>query len=79
MTYPTDSPYITLTELADYLKVSRSTVNNWLRDKKFPPHTYIKLGRAYRFHKDFTIAALHNMEVQLELPFDKPVNGELDD
>jgi excisionase family DNA binding protein len=38
--------WLTMTEICEYLKVSRETVLNWINDRNMPSH---KLGRLWRF------------------------------
>ncbi len=40
---------MTITELADYLKVTRRTIYDWLKNKKIPA---VKLVGQWRFKKD---------------------------
>jgi excisionase family DNA binding protein len=39
---------MTKAELADYLRISRRTVDDWMREGKLP---YWKIGRAVRFKR----------------------------
>lgn len=38
--------YLTVSDVQKMFKVSRRTVNNWMKDKDFP---YLKIGRTVRF------------------------------
>lgn len=42
----TESKWLTLVEICEYLKVSRETVLNWISKKNMPAH---KAGRLWRF------------------------------
>ncbi|WP_312105340.1 helix-turn-helix domain-containing protein [Pygmaiobacter massiliensis] len=42
----TESKWLTLVEICDYLKVSRETILNWINKKNMPAH---KVGRLWRF------------------------------
>ena len=41
--------YVTTEELAAHFAVSVQTVRGWVRSKKLPAGTYIKVGNTYRF------------------------------
>ncbi|MFU0833942.1 MAG: helix-turn-helix domain-containing protein [Oscillospiraceae bacterium] len=41
-----ESKWLTITEICDYLKISRETVLNWINKKNMPAH---KAGRLWRF------------------------------
>jgi excisionase family DNA binding protein len=41
--------FVPIDEVAKYFSVSISTVRVWIRKKRIPKHTYIKLGTTYRF------------------------------
>lgn len=42
----TESKWLTVVEICDYLKVSRETILNWINKKNMPAH---KVGRLWRF------------------------------
>jgi excisionase family DNA binding protein len=42
--------YAPIKEVADYFKVSVSTIRNWIRQGLIPEDTYIKIGETYRFN-----------------------------
>lgn len=44
--FMTESKWLTLVEICDYLKVSRETILNWINKKNMPAH---KVGRLWRF------------------------------
>lgn len=71
MTDPTTdaSPYVTLEEMAAYLKVSKSTFRAWLRQGRLPKATYIKFGRAYRFDREKVVSVMRD-DRQMELPLE---------
>jgi excisionase family DNA binding protein len=48
MATPNDS-VLTIEELAEYLKLSKSTLYHFARDGKVPG---VKVGRHWRFHRD---------------------------
>lgn len=48
---------MTIEELADYLKVSRRTIYEWLKDKKIPA---VKLIGQWRFKKEKIDAWINN-------------------
>jgi len=50
--------YATIKEVAEYFKVSVSTVRNWVRKGTIPTDTYIKAGETYRFNLDLVEGAL---------------------
>lgn len=52
--------YATIREVADYFKVSVSTIRNWVRNGTIPADTYIKAGETYRFNLDLVEGALLN-------------------
>jgi len=41
--------FVTIEYVAKHFSVSVSTVRAWIRKKRIPKHTYIKLGTTYRF------------------------------
>ena len=41
-----ESKWMTIMEIAEYLKVSRETILNWINKKNMPAH---KAGRLWRF------------------------------
>ena len=41
--------FVPIDEVAKHFTVSVSTVRAWIRQKRIPKHTYIKLGTTYRF------------------------------
>ena len=40
---------MTIDQVCEYLQVSRSTVNRWIRDSNLPVH---KIDRTLRFYRD---------------------------
>lgn len=50
--------YATIKQIADYFKVSVSTIRNWVRSGTIPEDTYIKAGETYRFNLDRVEKAL---------------------
>lgn len=73
---------LTREELGKLLKVKPDTVSIWVKDGTIPEHTYIHVGKTYRFDGRAVIHALKNRgkgndpdavgsaPVQLELDFD---------
>ena len=41
--------FVPIDDVAKHFSVSVSTVRAWIRKKRIPKHTYIKLGTTYRF------------------------------
>jgi excisionase family DNA binding protein len=41
--------YVTISELADHLSVSPSTIRQWIRHEHIPEDTFIKISTTYRF------------------------------
>jgi excisionase family DNA binding protein len=41
--------YVTVDGVADYYKVSPSTVRNWVKSGQIPSTCYLKLNNTYRF------------------------------
>lgn len=66
-----DSPFVSIEEVAKYFGVSVSTIRVWVRKKDIPEHTYIKVGRTYRFHLANLTAAMTTAPKQLELDFNQ--------
>ena len=50
--------YVPIKDVADYFKVSVSTIRNWIRSGTIPDDTYIKAGETYRFNLDRVEKAL---------------------
>jgi len=50
-----DEEILTFEEARNYLKVSRSTLYNWIHQKKIP---VVKAGRCWRFQKEKIISWL---------------------
>jgi len=53
-----ETPYANINELADYFRVSVSTLRMWIRSGKIPADSYIRLGVVYRFRVADVEAAL---------------------
>lgn len=58
-----DEPYVGISEMAKYFKVSVSTVRSWVRRGVLPNNTYLKIGKTYRFRKQGVEAALHKQQL----------------
>lgn len=56
------SPFVTIEQLAQYFRVSVSTIRAWVRQGHIPETTYIGLGNTYRFNRDAVAAALTGVE-----------------
>ena len=54
----TETPYANINKVADYFRVSVSTVRKWVHSGQIPADTYIRLGEVYRFRLDDVEAAL---------------------
>lgn len=50
--------YVTIDELADYLKVKISTVRTWIKLGKLPADAYLKVSNTYRFNIAEAVAGL---------------------
>ncbi len=75
MTQTTNTPYVTLEEMAEYLRISKQTLMSWLRQKRIPANTYLKFGRAYRFDRDAVVAAMRGYQMEL-FPTNNEDDGE---
>lgn len=53
-------PFAGIETIAKHFGVSHSTIRQWVRDKKIPETSYIKLGLTYRFHLPAVQDALIN-------------------
>lgn len=53
-----NEPLVPIDELATLLAVSISTVRSWIRSRKIPRHTYLKIGSTYRFRLTSVLTAL---------------------
>ena len=42
------SPYVEITDVAEYFGVNRATVRTWVRKEYIPRSAYIKAGDTYR-------------------------------
>jgi excisionase family DNA binding protein len=62
-TQDTDRLFNTM-EIADYIKVSRRTISNMIKDKKIP---YLKIGKTVRFDPTKVLNALNKYEVPAEI------------
>ena len=63
----TESPFVTIEEVAKHFAVSVATVRKWVKSGTIPKNTYLKIGNTYRFHLQDVTAALTGRPVQLEL------------
>ena len=54
----TSIEYVPIDEVSKKLHVSNATVRGWVRKNIIPPHTYIRVGKTYRFHIDSVVGAL---------------------
>jgi excisionase family DNA binding protein len=50
--------YVTIDELASYLKVKISTIRTWIKLGKLPSDAYLKVSNTYRFNIDEAVAGL---------------------
>jgi len=53
-----ETPYVNINQVADYFKVSVSTIRKWMNSGHLPAHAYIGIGEIYRFRIDDVEAAL---------------------
>ena len=53
-----ETPYVNINQVADYFKVSVSTIRKWMNSGHIPAHAYIGIGEIYRFRIDDVEAAL---------------------
>jgi|TARA_B110000305_G_scaffold35161_1_gene34966 excisionase family DNA binding protein len=53
-----ETPYVNINKVADYFKVSVSTIRKWVNSGQIPADTYINIGEVYRFRLDDVEAAL---------------------
>ena len=50
--------FVEIKKVADHFKVSESTVRAWIRNGSIPEHTYIKVGKTFRFELNLISDAL---------------------
>jgi len=50
--------FVSIEDLARHFTVSVSTARAWVRQGAIPKHTYIKIGKTYRFKLDAVVQAL---------------------
>jgi excisionase family DNA binding protein len=53
-----ETPYANISKVAEYFRVSVSTVRKWVHSGQIPADTYIRIGEVYRFRMDDVEAAL---------------------
>tara|TARA_R110000744_G_scaffold110064_4_gene207675 strand:- start:1959 stop:2234 length:276 start_codon:yes stop_codon:yes gene_type:complete len=53
-------PYVPIEEISKHLSVSPSTIRGWVRAKKIPQDTYIKVGNTYRFCIEDVVSSLRS-------------------
>ena len=53
-----ETPYVNIGEVADYFRVSISTIRKWVYSGQIPDTTYINIGEVYRFRIADVEAAL---------------------
>jgi hypothetical protein len=51
-------PLVPIDDVAAHFGVSLATVRSWLREKRIPHDTYVKIGKTYRFKIGLMEAAL---------------------
>lgn len=51
-------PLVPIDDVAAHFGVSLATVRSWLREKRIPHNTYVKIGKTYRFKIGLMEAAL---------------------
>lgn len=64
--------YAPIKEVAEYFKVSVSTLRGWVKSGKIPASTYIKIDGTYRFNLDLVEEALLEASEQDAVP-DRPL------
>lgn len=74
--------YVPIEDLASRLNLKANTIRIWVREGKVPKHTYIKVGKTYRFNVNEVVKALTPKEDELEVDVPRnendPVQLELD-
>jgi len=50
--------FVEIRKVAEHFKVSESTVRAWIRNGSIPEHTYIKVGKTFRFELNLISDAL---------------------
>lgn len=58
MSESNNSGYVTIDELAEYLKVKISTIRTWIKLGKLPSDAYLKVSNTYRFNIQEAVAGL---------------------
>ena len=58
METPSTETFVPITDVAEHFSVSVSTVRTWVRNKRIPRDTFIKLGNTYRFQLSAVAKAL---------------------
>lgn len=83
--------YVPIEDLASRLNLKANTIRIWVREGKVPKHTYIKVGKTYRFNVNEVVKALtpkedaaeptvpkdENAPVQLELDFTNRIDDDI--
>ena len=71
--------FVELRKVAEHFKVSESTVRAWIRNGSIPEHTYIKVGKTFRFELNLISDALLGEQPKLkEEPMFEEVVNEVD-
>ena len=71
--------FVEIKKVADHFKVSESTVRAWIRNGSIPEHTYIKVGKTFRFELNLISDALLGEQPKLkEEPMFEEVVNEVD-
>tara|TARA_R100001129_G_C5307205_1_gene244107 strand:- start:42 stop:305 length:264 start_codon:yes stop_codon:yes gene_type:complete len=55
-----NEPFVSIEDVAKHFSVSISTVRSWVRQKRIPENTYIKIGNTQRFRIRDVADALTN-------------------
>ena len=64
----TESPFVSLEDVAKHFAVSVSTMRIWVRNGSIPKDTYFKIGQTYRFDLPKVVAALTTASKQAKAP-----------
>ena len=67
------SDLVRVEEVANTLGVKPTTVQEWVRNGNIPKHTYLKVGKTYRFDLKALINALRAGNVETD---DEGVNND---
>ncbi len=63
--------YLTEHDLAKLLSVELDDIKNWIDHRIITNEAFIKVGDSYRFEKEKTLRALHNMDRDAITPYEE--------